>query len=228
MKHTRKRYQQGSLTTEVRKNKPNVWIYRWRERCDGRTVNRKVVLGSVKELTKTQAQRKASEYEEKANSAAQSSESSLATVAEMVKHYRERELSDASQKTVKVRKAYHSILDNYVLPKWSGYWLTEVKAIAVEDWLKSIDKANSTKAKIREVFGAVFRHAMRYEVHPTNPISNVRQVRKRATDQSILEPIEIVALLKQLEGIEPVRTAFLIAAVTGMRRVKFSVSNGQI
>ncbi len=59
---------------------------------------------------------------------------------------------------------------------------------------------------------------MRHELHPTNPIANVRQVRKRATDPSILEPVEIAAILKQLEGVEPVRTAVLIAAVMGMRR----------
>jgi integrase len=59
---------------------------------------------------------------------------------------------------------------------------------------------------------------MRHELHSTNPIANVRQVRKRATDPSILEPAEIAAILKQLEGVEPVRTAFFIAAVMGMRR----------
>jgi integrase len=84
--------------------------------------------------------------------------------------------------------------------------------------LKSIDKTNGTKAKIREVFGAAFRHAMRHELHPSNPIAHVRQIRKRATDPSILEPAEIAAILYKLEGVETVRTAFLIAAVMGMRR----------
>jgi integrase len=93
-----------------------------------------------------------------------------------------------------------------------------VKAVAVENWLKSIDKANGTKAKIREVFGAAFRHAMRHELHTSNPITHVRQIRKRAAAPSILEPAEIVAILCNLEGVEPVRTAFLIAAVMGMRR----------
>lgn len=59
---------------------------------------------------------------------------------------------------------------------------------------------------------------MRHELHSTNPIANVRQVRKRAIEPEILEPEEIAAILKQLEGVEPVRTAFLIAAVMGMRR----------
>jgi len=43
----------------------------------------------------------------------------------------------------------------------------------------------------------------------------VRQVRKRATDPSILEPAEIAVILKELEEVEPVRTAFFIAAAMG-------------
>jgi hypothetical protein len=43
----------------------------------------------------------------------------------------------------------------------------------------------------------------------------VRQVGKRATDPSILEPAEIAAILKELEEVEPVRTAFFIAAAMG-------------
>jgi integrase len=68
------------------------------------------------------------------------------------------------------------------------------------------------------VFGAAFRHAIRHELYPVNPIASVRQVRKRAVEPEILEPIEIAAILRELVGVEPVRTAFLIAAVTGMRR----------
>lgn len=90
--------------------------------------------------------------------------------------------------------------------------------MAVEDWLKTLTLANGSKAKIREVFGATFRHAIRHELHPTNPIASVRQVRRRSVEPEILEPAEIAAILDELEGTEPVRTAFLIAAVMGMRR----------
>jgi integrase len=129
-------------------------------------------------------------------------------------------LSEASYKvkTAKVRKAYKYIFSNYILPKWGRYLLLEVKAVEVEEWLRTIERANGTKAKIREVFGAVFRHAMRHELFSSNPIANVRQIRKRAEEPQILEPAEIVATLEELEGVEPVRTAFLIGAVMGMRR----------
>jgi integrase len=140
------------------------------------------------------------------------------SVAELVTHYTERELGENSGRAEKPRKAYLYIFKNYILPKWETLPLRAVKAVAVEDWLKTLPLANGSKAKIREVFGAAFRHAIRYELYSTNPIASVRQARKRAEEPEILEPAEIAAILRELAGIEPVRTAFLIAAVMGMRR----------
>jgi integrase len=214
MNHKRTRYQLGSLTTEKRKNGPDVYVFRWR---DG-SVKRKKILGSVKDLTKAKAQRKADEYRQRANGPTSKAINSLLTVAELVDHYTERELCETCDKAVKVRKAYRYIFTNYVIPKWGRHPLTAVKAIEVEEWLKSMTKANGTKAKIREVFGAAFRHGMRHELFPVNPIANVRQARRRTIEPSILEPEEMASILRELEGIEPVRTAFLMAAVTGMRR----------
>lgn len=211
MIHKRERLQQGSLTIERRTNGPDVWVYRWRE--GGR--RRKHILGSVKQLTKTQALKRAFSHKE---DSVMDSEPTKLTMNELVEHYKQRELGDDSGKALKPRKAYLYIFANYILPKWGSFSLGQVKAVAVEDWLKTLPLANGSKAKVREVFGAAFRHAMRHELHPTNPIATVRQVRKRAIEPEILESAEIAAVLKQLEGVEPVRTAFLIAAVMGMRR----------
>ena len=215
----RKRYQSGSLKIERRKSGPDVWIFRWRnEAIDGETIRRKVVLGTVKELNKTQAQKKAEEQRRLLNEPKQEAVDCNMSVAELVTHYAERELGDDSGKAEKPRKAYRYIFKNYVLPKWEALPLRAVKAVAVEDWLKTLPLANGSKAKIREVFGAAFRHAIRHELYPTNPIASVRQPRKRAEEPEILEPDEISLILRELTGIEPVRTAFLIAAIMGMRR----------
>jgi integrase len=223
--HRRSRYQAGSLTIEKRSTGMQVYTFRWREWAgNGKSKQRKVVLGTVKELSKTQARKKADMYRQQANAprpleeAVSAKSDSSFTVAELVVHYKDRELGGNAGKAAKVVKAYLYIFKNYVLPKWGNLPLGEVKAVAVEDWLKNLDKANGTKAKIREVFGSAFRHAMRYELYPNNPIAHVRQVRKRATEPSILEPEELAAILHELEGIEPVRTAFLIGAIMGMRR----------
>ncbi|WP_433965992.1 tyrosine-type recombinase/integrase [Tunturiibacter gelidiferens] len=218
LKHKRIRLQNGSLTIEERTN-GKVWIFRWREpSTHGRTKQRKVTIGPVNKLTKTQAQRKAEEYRGRANAPEPLVTNGDLTVAQLVEHYTERELGDSSGKATKPRKAYLYIFANYIIPKWGTLPLKAVKAVAVEDWLKTLPLANGSKAKVREVFGAAFRHAMRYELYPINPIANVRQVRKRTIDPEILEPAEIMAIMNELEGVEPVRTAFLIAAVMGMRR----------
>lgn len=210
--------QNGSLTIEERTS-GEVWIFRWRETyADGSTKQRKVTIGPANKLTKTQAQRKADEYRPQVNTPLPIQGSSNFTVAELVDHYKERELGESSGKAEKPRKAYLYIFNNYILPKWGSLPLRAVKAVAVEDWLKTLPLANGSKAKVREVFGAAFRHAIRHELYPTNPIASVRQVRKRAVEPEILEPAEILAILKELDGIEPIRTAFLIAAVMGMRR----------
>jgi integrase len=114
MRHRRTRYQQGYLKTEPRKKGPDVWVYRCRERRAGHSVNRKVILGTVNELSKTKAQRKAVGYEQKANASTAPAGDSLLTVAGLAEHYSERELDEKSNKVVKVHKAYRYILNNYI------------------------------------------------------------------------------------------------------------------
>ena len=104
--HRRSRYQAGSLTIEKRKTGVEVYIFRWREPIgNGRNKQRKVVLGTVKELNKTQARKKADEDRRQADTARpvrvelpRAADTTL-TVAELVEHYKVRELGvDAGNK----------------------------------------------------------------------------------------------------------------------------------
>ena len=55
----RKRYQNWLFKTESRRSRPDVWVFRWRDQAsNGETIRRKVVLGTVKDLNKTQSQKK--------------------------------------------------------------------------------------------------------------------------------------------------------------------------
>ena len=216
MRHTRQRYQQGSLTTEKRKDGP-VWIVRWRERVAGRSVQRKRTLGPTKQMSKTAAQREVAKLLQQVNSPAIQTGDPHMTVRDLVEHFLKHEFGEGCDRTVKAIRLIRDTLNNHVLPTWGGYRLDEVKAPHVESWLKSLDKANPTKAKIRDTFSQVYRHGIRYELCQHNPIASVRQSRKRSTEPSILEPSEIGAIIKELEGLEPARTAFILAAMTGMR-----------
>src|SRR5262245_840483 len=115
----RERYQQGSLTIERRTNGPDVWVYRWR----AAGVRRKQILGNVKELTKTQAQKKATVCMEQSLAAP---EPTKLTVNELVEHYKKHELGEDSGKATKPRKAYLYIFTNYILPKWGNLPLGHV------------------------------------------------------------------------------------------------------
>jgi len=137
-----------------------VYVFRWRQPLEnGKSLQRKIVLGTVKELSKTQAQKKADVYRKEANTlrpvaseTSQTVDTSL-TVAELVEHYKNRKLGEKAGKSAKVLKSYLNIFANYILPKWGDLPLRAVKAVAVEDWLKTFPLANGSKAKIREVFG---------------------------------------------------------------------------
>jgi integrase len=101
------RYQAGSLTTESRTNSADVYVYRWRQSDqDGRTKQRKIILGTVKELTKTSAKKKADEYRAVINAPENKEYDSNLTFAELVDHYTERELQENSGRAEKPRKAY--------------------------------------------------------------------------------------------------------------------------
>jgi len=62
----------------------------------------------------------------------------------------------------------------------------------------------------------LFNHACRYELFDRNPIHLVRQSAKRRTAPSVLEPVEIKALIDGLAIRE--RTLVLLAASTGLRQ----------
>jgi integrase len=93
--------------------------------------------------------------------------------------------------------------------------LNQVKPVAVEAWLDSIQRARGTRAKIRNIMCAVFQHAMRYEWLDANPIKLVRQSAKRERTPDFLELEEVQLLLTKLEVRE--RTLVLLDAATGLR-----------
>ena len=90
MKFTRQRYQSGSLSREVRKAGPAVWIFRWRENATEGRVYRKVVVGTIEQFpTKTAAKRAVETSRTTINA---SNAAVPVTVRELVTHYEEKEL----------------------------------------------------------------------------------------------------------------------------------------
>jgi integrase len=92
-----------------------------------------------------------------------------------------------------------------------------VASIEVEEWLRSLALANATKAKLRNLMSAVFRHAIRYGWlgQHENPIALVRVSAKRKRVPATLTAEEFRALLGKLPDRE--RAIGVTCATTGLR-----------
>ena len=210
MKFTRQHYQSGSLSREVRRAGPAVWVFRWRENTAQGRVNRKVVVGTVKQFpTKAAALRAVASLR---SSIYAGNPAVPVTVQELVKHYEEKELPN---KAFSTQRTIRTSLKIWVVPKWEEHRLADVKTVDVEDWLRGLVLANATKAKTRGVMHMIFAHACRHEWFGTNPISLVRQSAKRKKTPHVLEAEEVKKLLAELQN--PARTLVFLTAATGLR-----------
>jgi len=215
----RTRYQQGSVQREKRQSGPDVWIFRWREPgSDGISRQRKAIVGTVTTLTtEASALKAAHALRIDANQQTPQAEGGPSTIAELIAHYRLKELvgDDQGRKAFSTRAAYECYLKTWITPRWGDHRLDQVKPVAVEEWLGGIKRAKGTKAKIRNLMSALFHHAMRYEWVDRNPIKLVRQSAKREKVPDILELSELQLLLSKLSVRE--RTLALLDAATGLR-----------
>lgn len=214
---TRIRYQHGCIAREVRKGGPDVWIFRWREfNAEGRKVNRKAVIGTIEQYRTESAAQKAVEAL-RLNINHETSQTAVQplTVEQLMQHYIDKELSAGSKKAYSTIAVYKVYLRTWIQPRWGSYRIQNVKPIAVEEWLSALTIANGTKAKIRNLMSALFKHAMRYEWMQQNPITLVRQSAKRERAPEVLTEDEIKSLLAELQ--EPYRTMVFLAAITGLR-----------
>jgi len=215
----RTRYQQGSVQREKRLSGSDVWIYRWYETgTDGTSKYRKAIVGTVATLAnETSALKAAQALRIDANQQAPHAESGPRSIAELIAHYRLKELAGESKgrKAFSTRAAYECYLNRWILPRWGDLRIDQIKSVAVEEWLDSIKRAKGTRAKIRNIMSAIFHHAMRYEWVDRNPIKLVRQSAKREKVPEVLELFELQLLLSKLFVRE--RTLALLDAATGLR-----------
>jgi len=204
---------------EKRRQGPDVWVYRWYEvGSDGESKYRKAIVGTVSTFpTEAVALKAAQALRIDANQQTPQAEGGPSTIAELVAHYRLKELAGErnGRKAFSTRAGYECYLDNWILPRWQDHKLDQVKPVAVEAWLDSIKRARGTRAKIRNIMSALFHHAMRYEWLDANPIKLVRQSAKRERTPDVLELEELRLLLTKLELRE--RTLVLLDAATGLR-----------
>ena len=143
-------------------------------------------------------------------------------------HYSAEELP---LKEISTQDVYGVVVRNWILPTWGNLALNHVKTVEVERWLRAMQFADETKAKIKCVMSALFSHAVRWEFCGSNPISSgsavgsggsrgpsvgVRISAKRRRAPLILSPKQVKQGLAELAFRDQL-LVFLIGA-TGARR----------
>ncbi|WP_260706538.1 tyrosine-type recombinase/integrase [Edaphobacter flagellatus] len=220
----RTRYQQGTIDRVKRKQGPDCWIFRWRETdASGKRVRRKVVLGTIEKYpTESSALKAAESLRVTINEEQPRFPQQPVSVAALITHFKLHELGpiqeDDEGRAFSTRTVYSDFLRLYVEPKWGDSGLREVRAVAVEKWLRTLPLARGTKSKVRNIMSVLFNHAIRHEFLPqnSNPITMVRQSAKRIGVPDILDVAELVALFEELSHRE--RVMVLLDALTGLRR----------
>src|SRR6185295_6949759 len=148
----RARYQRGSLRRIKRKDGTKVWEYRWREtQQDGTRKRRSTIVGSIDDYpTESLAQAEVDDLRLNINPFTTQPVKDI-SVGALVNHYREHELPDVffkdepdrisddeRRKSWSTQDTYDGYLRKWILPRWRSYRLSEVKAVAVEQWLKRL------------------------------------------------------------------------------------------
>ncbi len=184
----------------------------------GRFIYRRRVIGTVKQFKNKIAARKATiGLVREINCQDLRVKFTTMTFGQLAEHYRQRELRPNNHdKNYSTKAGYDCYLSKWIDPRWGDHSLPSVRASEVEEWLSSLQLAQATRSKIRNVMSVVFNHAIRHDLYDRNPISQVRQSAKRRTAPCVLGSAEIQALLAELTGVN--HLLVLLAASTGLRQ----------
>jgi integrase len=219
----RPRFQHGFFSRHKRKKGPEVWVYRWREiDANGKPKPKALVIGSVKQYpTETAAWKAVSTLRLDINYSTSRPEALPESFEQLAKHYQLIELDlekESERKGHQTKQTYSVYLKARIVPRWGRYPLRDIKAVAVERWLGSLDDlSNGTRAKIKGIMSEVYQHAIRYGWlnDGENPIFAVRQSTKRERVTEPLEAAEFRALMLKLPPM--MRVIGIVAATTGLR-----------
>lgn len=240
------RKQNGSLYLDANGSKVPVWMFSWFHIMPtGRRVRRKRQVGTLDQYkTEAAAERAVRSWRLAINSNEANAFSGI-TMQDLIDHFRMKELDGSVQqgRAWSTRNRYETYLKKWIEPRWGKHELASIKTPTVEEWLEQLrpmrkgsPKADShlnrvqterslapgTKAKIRNIMGVLFNHAMRWEFTDRNPIkgltrgAGVRQSSRRVSVPDVLEVSEMQDILAKLLPRD--RTLVLLSMVTGLRR----------
>jgi len=177
MKFTRERFQNGSLRRVPRKTGPDVWEFRFRDHTKPGLPMRQMTLSTLEYPTETAARRALQEELLRINGSeafiAQRSPT-FGTVLDKfiaderlkeIKAYRPGDIVDDGLK-YSTTTGYLSVIKQHLRPKWGEVQLTDIKPLAVQEWLRQLNLSRKTKQNIKAVFHRMVELAMLWELTP--------------------------------------------------------------
>jgi integrase len=231
MKFTRERFQNGSLRRVPRKTGPDVWEFRFRDHSKPGLPMRQKTLSTLQYPTETTARRALQAQLLGING----NESYIAQRSPTFGTVLDKFIAEERLNEIKARRpgevvddglkfstttGYLSVIKQHLRPTWGTVQLTDIKPLAVQEWLKQIDLSRKTRQNIKAVFHRMMELAMLWGLMPAqrNPLSLVeikggssRPRRKKM----ILTPEQFQQICEKLD--EPFRTMVVIAMCLGLR-----------
>lgn len=130
------------------------------------------------------------------------------TLADLSRHYQQRELVDHNSRIAfSTKRAYAGYLEKWIEPRWGRYALSEIRATEVELWLRHLDRAPGTRSKMRNTMSLCSITADATSSVSAILFQWVRQSAKRRTAPDILTTTEVQMLLESLRLRERTGTA---------------------
>ena len=82
----------------------------------------------------------------------------LLTLAQLVEHYKQRELAlDNTWKTYSTKATYRGYLRKWIVPRWGTYTLASIRPIEVERWLRNLAALKSQLRQDPERYECAFQ-----------------------------------------------------------------------
>src|SRR4051794_22315521 len=135
----RTRYQFGSIDRKSRKKGADVWVLRYRDELDGESKLRSRIIGTVDDYPTKATALKAAEPLRMVINPDRISEQPVSFGA-LIDRFLIEELPERHS----TRIGYQYNLKNHIRPRWGDYRIDQIRAFAVEQWLKSLDLNQST------------------------------------------------------------------------------------
>ena len=128
--------------------------------------------------------------------------------------------SDAFRKLAPTTQyCYRHIVNDYLIAHWGDQFAIDIKSLAVERWLRSLDLAAPTRGKTKYVMMVVFLHAEKHERIPDGFTANLESkidIESSSDYEAvILTPKQTFTILKRMK--QPESTMTLLVAATGLR-----------